>query len=727
MATFLTHSHHPFAFSLNDDIMELSSGVPEVDNLDIDIDLGDGISHVGTDDLMHDEDTQDLLAPVDDDEMADDYEDHGNDEDGMMQYDLQEPQDENLYDIGLDAEGDTELVEAVIDSYDHPSVVEEPDIDLDAYDGTNEDTELGHEYGESAVAQIDDLDVDQAESLASAHTVDVVDAGHIQISDASIQTYETEQPVKTEQTEQVEIQDVARTDSQHTSETKEDHLELEPQPTKNATATDDINKITVNPVVANDESALQTIDNDPRHAEINTSQQQDTDQHVKSLVAANDTNTSQPPVIVCFRDSELYLFSTNDQDPGTCLLEDVTLLHSSLQQLLKQCRAVLNEHIEPGDTLEMDIAELGLILNEVSLPVTGHSIIDTNAVQDSSGANVFTLADIVDIFVQLSQNDGADMSTPLYITLSTKPSFNARMEELSAAVAQGKGLSQLNPEAQVFEEYDNEEPEAVVDEQPIPDLPHAEEKQQQHDVVVEVPIHAGDEITEESEILGPEVTDQQTEQESEQQTKQHPEIDDTATHIEVPDTLEEAETTSMPALPELSEEQPQQEDLLDFEDEYDETQEQQRSSEEDPALAHHPESHLPATASINPEDEVNAEIEIEISAIEDHDLSQADGHTDDIDTPKVDTEELETQPANSDEDYDDLDEDNEQDIPGDDLTANKPDIVEAAVLDDPTIGHAEATPEHKTIESTQQPASTRKRSRTELEEPEAAPSKKQQV
>lgn len=714
-------------------MMELSSGVPEVDNLDIDIDLGDSISHVGTDDLMHDEDTQDLLATADDDEMVDDYEDHGNDEDGMMQYDPQEPQDENLYDIGLDAEGDTELVEAVIDSYDDPSVVEEPDIDFDAYEGTNENTELGHEFGESAVAQIEDVDIDQVDDSASAHTLNAADAGRIQIPEASIQLYKTEHPSKTEQAEQVEIQEAARIEPQHTSQTKQDQLELQPQLEENAYTTDDNTKITVDALAVDDESATQTIESETRHAEISTSQQQDTDQRVEPLVAASNTNTSHPPVIVCFRDSELYLFSTDDQDPAACLLEDVTLLHSSLQQLLKQCRAVLNEHIEPGDTLEMDFAELGLIVNEVGSSVTRHSITDINAAQDSSGASVFTLADIVDIFVQLSQNDGADMSTPLYITLSTKPTFNARMEELSAAVAQGKGLTQLNPEAQVFEEYDNEEHEAIADEQQVPDLPDIEEKEdeQQHDVAAEAPIHTGDEIKEEPEILQSEVTDQPTEQVSEQQTEQDPEFDDTPTQIEVPDTSKDADPISMAALPELFEEQPQQGDLLDFEDEYDETEQQQPSSgEENPASARDPESELPATASINPEDEADpqdeADPEVETSAAVDHDLSQTDGQTDDIGTPKVETEQLETQPTNSDEDYDDLDEDNEQDVFVDDRTADNPDTVEVAVLDESaTIGSTAVTPD--AIALTQKPAITRKRSRTELEEPEASPSKKQQV
>jgi len=86
------------------------------------------------------------------------------------------------------------------------------------------------------------------------------------------------------------------------------------------------------------------------------------------------------------------------------------------------------------------------------------------SLQGSLDATAFTLADVLNIFVQLSLNDSADDPTPLYVTLSTRTRFSTRMQALGEAVAAGKGLSQVDF-GSALKEYDSEQ--AVDDEEDL--------------------------------------------------------------------------------------------------------------------------------------------------------------------------------------------------------------------------------------------------------------------
>ena len=88
--------------------------------------------------------------------------------------------------------------------------------------------------------------------------------------------------------------------------------------------------------------------------------------HPNEDVQSRSLDPQRPPVIVLFQDSELYLFSSEEAEATTCLLEDASLLHANLQELLSMCRTVLSDHVDEEEILEIEIAELGLSLNEVS-------------------------------------------------------------------------------------------------------------------------------------------------------------------------------------------------------------------------------------------------------------------------------------------------------------------------------------------------------------------------
>lgn len=67
----------------------------------------------------------------------------------------------------------------------------------------------------------------------------------------------------------------------------------------------------------------------------------------------------------------------------------------------------------------------------------------TVLLQSATECSSTTLAQIIDLYVQLQNHDGVDGPAPLYLALSTKVKFSHRFDFLLTAVAEGKGLSQL--------------------------------------------------------------------------------------------------------------------------------------------------------------------------------------------------------------------------------------------------------------------------------------------
>lgn len=65
-----------------------------------------------------------------------------------------------------------------------------------------------------------------------------------------------------------------------------------------------------------------------------------------------------------------------------------------------------------------------------------------------------TLHEILDIYLRLCHNDGADEPEALYLTLSSKVAVNSELASLGAAANEGKGLSQIH----TWDDYDEERP-----------------------------------------------------------------------------------------------------------------------------------------------------------------------------------------------------------------------------------------------------------------------------
>lgn len=79
------------------------------------------------------------------------------------------------------------------------------------------------------------------------------------------------------------------------------------------------------------------------------------------------------PCMVIYDSTEISLFPPSEHDESeTFFLQDDSLVHSSISDLLKACRGVLGETIGEDDELEIKVAELGLTMNEVRTICTSH-------------------------------------------------------------------------------------------------------------------------------------------------------------------------------------------------------------------------------------------------------------------------------------------------------------------------------------------------------------------
>ncbi|EKG12237.1 hypothetical protein MPH_10644 [Macrophomina phaseolina MS6] len=160
--------------------------------------------------------------------------------------------------------------------------------------------------------------------------------------------------------------------------------------------------------------------------------------------------TSLHAVVVVYQGDEISLFPPDESDTSDSFyfLQDESLVHESIKTLLQACRQVLGETVREEDELEIDIAELGLCVSEDSIHATDTSF-----------------AQILDVYLQLHQLDGHQNPGPLYLTLNTKTRFSARMQSLHAAIADGRGLSQLSLLDNVTEEEAYVESEVGSEEQ----------------------------------------------------------------------------------------------------------------------------------------------------------------------------------------------------------------------------------------------------------------------
>ncbi|KAK2813764.1 hypothetical protein FQN50_000162 [Emmonsiellopsis sp. PD_5] len=147
-------------------------------------------------------------------------------------------------------------------------------------------------------------------------------------------------------------------------------------------------------------------------------------------------------VKVLYQDNEISLFPPVEGDPSeTFFLEDEELAHTPIGQLVEACRQVLGDHIGGDEELIMDIECLSLHLPEYSI-----------------GKSTISLAQIIRVYLDLCLHDGINDPEPLYISLSTRSTFEADFRHLTTVAQEGKGLSYI----QTWEDYDLDKAEGDV-------------------------------------------------------------------------------------------------------------------------------------------------------------------------------------------------------------------------------------------------------------------------
>ncbi|KAL1613710.1 hypothetical protein SLS54_010351 [Diplodia seriata] len=198
------------------------------------------------------------------------------------------------------------------------------------------------------------------------------------------------------------------------------------------------------------------------------------------------------PVVVVYQGDEISLFPPHGSDTSDSFyfLHDESLANESIRSLLQACRQVLGETMRDDDELEIDIAELGLCVSE-----------------DSDNAASTSFSQVLDVYLQLHQLDGHQSPGPLYMTLNTKTRFSARLNALLAAIADGRGMSQLSfledvteedvfvgsdnvPEEQDSANQGDEKDDREHADNPIPE--HASEHDPSQEAAVRGRLHAED-------------------------------------------------------------------------------------------------------------------------------------------------------------------------------------------------------------------------------------------
>ena len=136
------------------------------------------------------------------------------------------------------------------------------------------------------------------------------------------------------------------------------------------------------------------------------------------------------PVIIDYQGDDYSLFPPEDPDDGTTyLLRDSALASQSLETLLSACRDLMADNLHHDDEMVIDIPTLGL-----------------HICQDSKYAAQLTLAQVIDTYMLLSQNERLSVIEPLYCRLSHRVCLQTQMAYLLNSAREGKSYTAVAEE-----------------------------------------------------------------------------------------------------------------------------------------------------------------------------------------------------------------------------------------------------------------------------------------
>ncbi|KAH7037835.1 uncharacterized protein B0I36DRAFT_359475 [Microdochium trichocladiopsis] len=168
------------------------------------------------------------------------------------------------------------------------------------------------------------------------------------------------------------------------------------------------------------------------------------------------------PVISYKRTDYSLLAESESDDPDSYFLKDSAALDTPLDQFLAALRQVISAEISPLDELVLYVDGLGLEFAESSA---------------LSLLSEHTYMELLQLYDQLTHNDGAETVPPFYAYLSVRPSGAQRLLALQESAKAGHGLSQVA----VYREFTPDEDLEELRSQSDFDLPSDHREQDDED------------------------------------------------------------------------------------------------------------------------------------------------------------------------------------------------------------------------------------------------------
>jgi hypothetical protein len=135
------------------------------------------------------------------------------------------------------------------------------------------------------------------------------------------------------------------------------------------------------------------------------------------------------PITVNYEGNELWLFKQHDtEDSGDWLIDDISLVHSSLSDLFQACRASLGEDLS----------------NETELGLRFDHLHNMELFEDSTACVAVSLERLVDLYITLHAQDGKSDPESFYMCLLSRPRFASLLSDVVKHAEQGSGYSGLN-------------------------------------------------------------------------------------------------------------------------------------------------------------------------------------------------------------------------------------------------------------------------------------------
>ncbi|KAF1914685.1 hypothetical protein BDU57DRAFT_540580 [Ampelomyces quisqualis] len=134
-------------------------------------------------------------------------------------------------------------------------------------------------------------------------------------------------------------------------------------------------------------------------------------------------------ITINYEGNELWLFKQHDtEDSGDWLIDDISVIHSSLSDLFQACRASLGENIS----------------NETELGLRFDHLHNMELFEDNTACVAVSLARLADLYYTLHAQDGESDPESFYMCLLSRPRFATLLSDVAKHAEQGSGYSGLD-------------------------------------------------------------------------------------------------------------------------------------------------------------------------------------------------------------------------------------------------------------------------------------------